>query len=577
MKGHPLQLRPDRLILLSSILIVLAFPPWDLSFLIWIALIPWFMVLNRANSYRNAFIQGLWLSFFMTLGGFYWVASVLHEFGNVPLPLSVLGLLLFGLVCQPQFLITSPLFVFFKRTGGSWLHTALRGTLFALFLGLVYVACDWMIPKLFVDTLGHSLYRAQNLRQIADFGGAHLLTFLIYLCNFSLWKFLTGVRQGSWKDALRTEAPVALLTAVLCLGGWYYGHERNKALSAVFANPTGHLQVAVIQGNIGDFDKIAAERGIRGAGEKVMSTFFDLSEEALNLTPKPDVLIWPETAYPSTFRTPQTTEEFARDRQVESFVRKRGIPLLFGGYDHSFNKDYNSFFFLTPLPQTGAGTLASLEQHELDLQIYHKNILLLFGEYIPGAERIRFLRDLFPQVGNFGRGEGPITLKIRSRNSKLQTVLAGPVICYEALFPNYVIEAARRGSQMILNITNDSWFGPFGEPQLHLALVTFRSIETRLPQLRATNTGISALILPNGEIAQRTSIGQPEVMNARVPIISPVPTVLKKWGDWFGSFAFFCGIIGTAGLGLSARSRAASQSQRSAGSGKSRRFSHKRS
>jgi apolipoprotein N-acyltransferase len=101
------------------------------------------------------------------------------------------------------------------------------------------------------------------------------------------------------------------------------------------------------------------------------------------------------------------------------------------------------------------------------------------------------------------------------------------------------------GSQMILNITNDSWFGPRGEPQLHFALITFRSVETRLPQLRSTNTGISALILPDGTVQAQTNIDRPEILNVRIPIIKPVWTLMKAWGDWFGTF-----ILGVACLGL---------------------------
>src|SRR5688572_3339703 len=91
----PTQLAPDWRTILSAALIVLAFPPWDLFPLIWVGLIAWFFALEKATSSKNAFIQGLWLSFFMSLGGFYWVAYVLREFGGLPWALSILGLLLF--------------------------------------------------------------------------------------------------------------------------------------------------------------------------------------------------------------------------------------------------------------------------------------------------------------------------------------------------------------------------------------------------------------------------------------------------------------------------------------------------
>jgi apolipoprotein N-acyltransferase len=122
-------------------------------------------------------------------------------------------------------------------------------------------------------------------------------------------------------------------------------------------------------------------------------------------------------------------------------------------------------------------------------------------------------------------------------------ILTNPIICYEALFSNYVLDAARKGSQLITNITNDSWFGSFGEPQLHLALTTFRSIESRLPQVRATNTGISAYISATGELVQQTQIGVPEIMQVQVPITPPIFSLVKLWGDWFGMFSFAMGAL----------------------------------
>lgn len=535
---------PDWLTLLSSILIVVSFPPWNHAFLIWIALVPWFAALARAPSSAAALGQGLWLSVLMSLGGFYWVAHVLQEFGGIPSWLAGIGLLLFSLIGQPQFTLFAPIWRWI-RLPSPLNERALLAR--AVALALAYAGLDWILPKLFVDTLGHSQYQARYLRQVADLGGATLLTFAIFLTNESVFRLLTLLRsrtEPSLWPALRAAGAPLVLSMALILGAYGYGSQRYAEILRLESTPSARIQAAVIQGNIGDFDKIAAERGISGAADKVIDTFFQLSDQALALSPKPQLLIWPETSYPSTFRTPQTAEEMARDQRIERFVRSRGVPLLFGGYDHADGKDFNAFFYLSPTSQGGIESGG-------DLKTYRKNMLLLFGEYIPGAEQFQFIKSAFPQVGNFGRGVGPSVVEAGG-------VRTGPIICYEALFPNYVIEAARRGSQMILNITNDSWFGPSGEPELHLSLTTFRSVETRLPQLRATNTGISALILPDGEITQPTPIGAATILNASVPINEPIPTLMKRWGDWFGPAAFgmgWAGILAVAGWGRR-RSRA---------------------
>jgi apolipoprotein N-acyltransferase len=249
-------------------------------------------------------------------------------------------------------------------------------------------------------------------------------------------------------------------------------------------------------------------------------------------------------------------------------VKSNHVPLLFGSYDRNDGRDYNTLYIQSPRDLSLTSIDPSHSEGE-DLQFYHKNILLMFGEYIPFQDYIPALGKLFPQVGNFGRGSGahlvqiPIfshtkkttTLTSASGDSRVSGVSAAdstepkrllpvsPVICYEVLFSDYVLHAANQGSRMILNITNDSWFGPYGEPHLHLALSTFRSIETRLPMVRATNTGFSALITQDGEIAAKSHLFRPEILNISVPIIDPPSTLIKRWGDWFGMFAAISGVF----------------------------------
>ncbi len=524
---------PNWKTLLSALFIVLAFPPWNFSFLIWFALIPWFSALDKYKGERKALKkglvlgvwQGVWLSFFMTLGGFYWVAYSLHEFGVLPWSLSIAALLLFSLGSQPQFIIFALLRVYLKKTI-NW-EAGWKSLTLVSILAFAYTGLDWILPKIFLDTLGHSLYLSRYLNQSADIGGAHLLTFIIYFSNETLYQFI--------KSRKKPFTPQFITGILLFSLNFIYGYYRSHQIEKIMTAPHPTLQMGVIQANIGDFDKIAAENGVRGAAEKVLSTFFRLSDQALTLDPKPEVLVWPETSYPSTFRTPQTLTEFQRDQELQNYVRARGVPLLFGGYDHSDSKDFNAFFFLSPHPLPAQKT-------ENDLQVYRKNILLLFGEYIPGYETFDFIKNNFPQVGNFGRGIGPEVLKIYSPQSG--PILVNPIICYEALFSNFILDAVRKGSQIILNITNDSWFGPYGEPDLHLALTVFRSLESRRPQVRSTNTGISALILPDGSMTNRSQINREEIVNMTVPILPSIQTLMLKWGDWFGKFALILGLLG---------------------------------
>jgi apolipoprotein N-acyltransferase len=173
---------PHPLTLVSAFLIVFSFPPWDLSFLVWIGIVPWLVALEKAQSTKRAVLQGFWLGFFMTLGGYSWVAYSLQEFGGVSWSVGILGLLLFCLIGQPQFLIFSYCFKKIARSDGDF-GVPISYVLFAAF----YTGVDWAAPKIFMDTLGHSLYRADLLRQLADLGGAPILTFLILLVNLGIY------------------------------------------------------------------------------------------------------------------------------------------------------------------------------------------------------------------------------------------------------------------------------------------------------------------------------------------------------------------------------------------------------
>ena len=543
------QWAPHPLTFASAAMIVFAFPPWNLWPLLWICLIPWFYVLKRTSQPRQALIQGLWLGYFMSLGGFYWIAFAIQEFGNLHWILAGLGLQFFCLVGQPHFLFFAFLFKKLKSP---------KGILFSLNLGLFFVGLEWLLPKMFSDTLGHGFYIAENLRQAADLGGARLLTFVIFFVNHALWGRLEslGLRQDTSSFSGRKFRTFFIQREVIVALGlivslWTYGVFRKAQITRVIEGPLSFkIQGAAIQGNIGDFDKIAAERGVAGAARKVVQLFMQLTEEALTLSPRPQFVIWPETAYPTTFRNPNTISEVKLDDTLEQFIHHIQVPLLFGGYDREKRRDFNAFFFLSPQGQ---------------LQTYRKNILLHFGEYIPGAESFQFLKDAFPQVGNFGRGVGPEILSLdlthpfpeapdeRKSHPTNPRIRVSPIICYEVLFPNYVIQTARQNSQLIVNITNDSWFGSWGEPQLHLALSVFRSIETRIPMLRTTNTGISALISADGTIQQPTELGTQKILNVSIPITPPIPSWIKTLGDGFGPLALILSFLGLIIVRLSKR------------------------
>ena len=518
--------------LLSGVLYVLAFPPYGVAPLAFVALVPWLVQILR-TPHRRGRLLGSWV-FCITISllGFHWVAYVLKQFAGLPWILAGVGLLGFSTFGQLQvvgFALTTPRLAKLLRSSP---HPAL--TLLWLALGaLTYTACDFLLPKLFRDTLGHSWANFVDLRLNARWAGAYGLTFVTSFCNLALaWAIVL------WRDrdepsawpALRRGFPGLLASAILLLILFGYGASTREWIEKEYAQAKRKIPIAVIQANIGDIEKISAESGLRDARKKVLKTFFELSDQALARAPKTQAIIWPETSYPATFRTPDLADDLELDQQVENYSKSRKVGLFFGGYDQNRNlrKDYNAFFFLSPEAK--------------DLQIYRKNRLLLFGEEMPFAQTFPQLRRWFPQVGNFGRGDGPTSMVLPTD----PPTRAAPAICYEVLFSNDMIAAKKSGAEWILNITNDSWFGPYAEPELHLALSTFRSIELGIPMVRSTNTGITAWVDPTGKIREPTRTFEPAVLPIELPIVPLPPSWVERLGDLFGALSLALATIGHA-------------------------------
>lgn len=522
----------------SAGLITLTSSPYDYSYLAWIGLIPLFLRLNKANTFKESFKVGFQYSFWFAIFCFYWIAYVLKVYGPLPAPIALLGLIGFGLVCQPQWYLLGPLYFFLKQKGA--FKDRPLGSAFGF--SFAYAAIDFFMPKLFRDTPAHGLMGFEGLRQSADLIGAHGLSFVIVLVNLAL--VLTSFELKDRKEpsiypTLKRMSPLVVSAFSILLALSIYGSVRFAQIREWMNKPAAHVEIAAIQGNVGDMEKLAAEAGYTQAANAIINEMISLSDRAVESPTPPHIIVWPETTYPSTFGAPSDPNQQARDKQVQDAANRWGIPLLFGGYDTQDKKDFNSLFFLNP---------------DRSYFAYHKHVLLLFGEYIPGMEHLPWLQKMFPQIGNFGRGPGPQAIDVflpvpkrpqndKSKSLPLRSVKVSPMICYEALFPWFTIEAARKGTQILVNITNDSWFGPTSEPHLHLAHSAFRSIETRLPQLRSTNTGITALILPDGSTPTRAPSFQSAVYQSSVPIYLPKTTLMIMWGDWFPIFSIVMALL----------------------------------
>ena len=489
---------PHALSLFSALLVVFAFPPWNAWPLIFIALIPLFWALDQTPSLRGRLGLSLLWGMAMSVGGMWWVGPTIVTFGELPSWTAPILVLLMSTIAEAQALFTFPFRPWFRKM--RW-----GGFAFALF----YATLDAWIPKLWKDTLGHVFHASPPLLQWAEVGSAPLLTL------FAVW--INELLYDAIKSRKLRPALTALAAFLIAFG---FGKTRLEDMR-IYENAKDHphYSIASIQANIEDYQKVAAERGFFGAGDTILNTYLSLSRSTIAHTPQPDWIIWPETAFPFLFRTPETEFEKKHVQGVRNFVETYKIPVGFGGYDLDPNthETFNSIYFLNA---------------DQSLEVYHKHHLLMFGEYLPFADWFPSIKTWIPNIGFFGKGPGPVVRPLPLQSLEGRPLHVGPTICYEALIADYSIESVRMGAELLLNVTNDGWFGDTGEPYHHLAQARFRSVETRTPFLRVTNTGISALILPSGDLVDPTPVGAIRATLYDIPILPPPHTLVLEWGNW---------------------------------------------
>jgi apolipoprotein N-acyltransferase len=499
-------MRTVLLILLSAALHALAFPPWDVVPLAFVAAVPFLAVVRRLSSPARAALAGhLWGSAAIWGVG-YWVADALTFYYQQPWWFGIL----FCLVgCQILWGFYYAAFAAaarfcLPRFAPGWRPPATAA---------LWVACELARARLLTGEpwmlLGYALVPGPLLIQTADLGGVYLLSFLVILVNAALAEVWLAPAAARRRLAPRLLAPPALLLA-LAAG---YGALRLGTDSA--HEPP--LRVTIVQGN----NDLGAQWQSEFYGEG-LDLYTRLSRQAAAAAP-PDLLVWPESAL--TFFLAHEPGYRARlARGLEGV----DADLILGAPHHEDGQRYfNSAFHL----RAGGAVTGR----------YDKAHLLPFGEYFP-LRFIEFLRRRFERVRSFTPGDGTVLLETR----------AGPaavVICFEAIFPEIVRAKMARGATVLVNLSNDVWLGRGVGQAQHLAMVVLRAVEHRTWVVRATTTGHSAFIDPWGRI---TAVSPLDAEAVLAEAIAPrhVATLYQRAGDLF---AYACVAMAAAALLWAAR------------------------
>ena len=463
---------------LSGLLLTLAFPRWNLWPLAWVALVPLFYSLDQARNRKESFWLGLTAGFVFFLLSISWLRHV-----------TVFGMF---------FVVTM------EALYWGVLGLLAKKGIPAMVLAASWVALEFIRSEIPVWGFGWNLLGASQasnlwLAQLASLGGIYSVSFLVFLGNRVIYSFL---RNGIKNELLRVFL-FSLLAAASVLFGW----SRFESFA-----PHSFLRVSVLQGNIPQLLKW--EKSYR---EEILKIYLNLTE--LASYDAPDLIVWPEAAYPGFFN-----REAEADR-VKELVQKIEIPLLVGSPHEEERGFYNSAYLLNR-----SGEIQDR---------YDKIRLVPFGEYVPWKPIFGFLEPYAYALGvsDFSAGKELTVFNLNEPKLHFSTL-----ICFEDTFPGLARKFVDRGADFLTVITNDAWFGHSSAPYQHLQASIFRAIENGVPVIRAANTGVSGFITSRGQVAEkvRNQEGKDTFMMGGMtyPIALTKETTLYRRGGWF--FPYVC-------------------------------------
>lgn len=508
-----LRLWPWLAAILTGLLYAGCFPPFNYDWLCWIALIPllaavWF---SGADSKRRwlrdlslGYVAGL--AFFWTV--FSWLVTV-----TVPGMILVGFYMAFYLAFWSWFcgrLRPDAVAAALSRREGDastqrggysaaqpndspasrspWLRST-NNLRLAFLLSAAWVTHEWFRGLIFSgwswNSLGSALHAQLALIQIAEFTGVAGLSFLVAFTNVIL---LTSVRRFILEARVRPMRPHYDLTLTMAaiVGVMGFGIHCLQ-----IRRPSKTLNVALVQPNVPREQKFTRE-----FAEATFNQFRRLSMPALETNSRADLVVWPESSMPGPVLQDELSYRFVMD-----FSASAKTDLLLGSIDQDETHVYNA-----------ALLVSDGGKH---VQIYRKVHLVPFGEYVPGRHTIpllaRIVGDQVPDDFAFGKEYTVFHLT----NDKAKVA---PLICFEDTIGDLARQFVLGGANLLVNVTNDGWFLRSAGSQQHVANAVFRCVETRLPMVRAANTGVTCFINEFGHITQTWSQFTEGVLTGEVEV-----------------------------------------------------------
>ncbi len=448
--------------LCSGFLLAASFAPGEFAEAAWIALVP-LLVAVRGVDFRRAFTLGLTAGLAFWLPSLWWLTKVT--------PPGWLGMALYCSLYLALFTVGAALW--FRRWGCERWLLNLGFMLFAAawWAGLELARSTWFTGFAW-NPLGASQYRNAALLQPAAWGGVGAVSALVVWVNAGLAMTILQYieRRGHWGRRPHPELIAAFLVVAVTFA---WGVKRLRATSP----GERPLRVALIQTNIPQEEKW---------DESTVATIYhrlrELTLGALRGGTS-DLIIWPETALPDDVATSEPSYSLVYE------LVTNGTPILVGSMDTHWPEQgyptfYNSSFLFDVTGEP--------------LQIYDKQHLVPFGEYIPLPKLLPFLKALTPIQESFSAGSTSTVFSLPGR-----AVPFSVLICFEDTVAHLARAAVRQGARLLINQTNDAWFDPSAASRQHMIQSILRTVENGVPLVRVANTGVSCVIDRRGAVVAR--------------------------------------------------------------------------
>ncbi len=493
--------------IVSALLLILAFPNFEFWFLAWFALVPLFFAIEREKeSVVKSFLVGWLFGLVFFFGTCWWLTFAPITYAGIPWLLTYFFMFCAASVVGIFPAIFSALFsILLKRFGSYAILSAPFLWTFTEFLRIWLTGNNW-------NAIGYSQAFNYLLLGFGSFGGVLLVSFILVAINSCYGVlFIIRTKNSSW-------FAIVLLLII--------------PLVAIFQNSPAPIQkkeedikarIIAVQPNV-PMNGLTLEKY-----QQLLERHVQLAENALKqrTTGKEQqtTIIFPES--PMIF-------QYGRDEDLQKFLRdfavRNNASVLFNSAELTAEKRFlNSAVMID-------------EKGEKTAQ-YDKIHLLPFGEYIPFPEPLASQMPAF--VGNFQFGNEYDLLEFGAAKG-------GVMICFESHFGELSREYARRGADVLIEMTNDGYLGNTAVLRQHLANSVFRAVETNRPLLRVTNVGVTAYINERGEVSDAADVYTEATRIWTVSKSDGKQTIYVKYGDWF---AWLCSLVSLALLFLSFQKR----------------------